>query len=61
MLLKKQSLEVCIPRVFVDPVGCLGHPQVYGIHNSWIALGVVFLHSLSKNFNTKLSPISFLG
>ncbi len=43
----------------VGPVGCLGHPQAYGLHHSCIELSLVFLHSLWKNFNTKLSPISF--
>ena len=41
------------------PVGCLRHPQAYGLHHSWIDLSLVFRHSLWKNFNTKLSPISF--
>ena len=43
----------------VGPVGFLGHPQAYGIHHSCVKLSLVFLHSLWKNFNTKLSPISF--
>ena len=43
----------------VGPVGCLGHPQAYCLHHSCIELSLVFLHSLWKNFNTKLSPISF--
>ena len=41
------------------PVECLGHPQAYDLHHSCIELSLVFLHSLWKNFNTKLSPISF--
>ena len=43
----------------VGPVGCLGHPQAYGLHHSYIEFSLVFLHSLWKNFNAKLSPISF--
>jgi hypothetical protein len=46
MLLKKESLELCKPRVLIYVQGFVGHPQAYGLHHSWIALGVVFLHSL---------------
>ena len=43
----------------VGPVGCLMHPQAYGLNHSCVELSLVFLHSLLKNFNTKFSPISF--
>ena len=47
-------------KIVVTTVGCLGHTQAYGLHHSCIDFSLVFLHSLwKKNFNTKLSPISF--
>jgi hypothetical protein len=61
MLLKKNKVERFANREFIGPVGCLVYAQAYGLHHSWIYLGVVFLRSISKNFNTKLSSISFYG
>jgi hypothetical protein len=42
----------------IGSVGCLGHPQAYGFHYPWIALGASPLILVKKN--TKFSPISFL-
>ena len=43
----------------VGPVGSFGHPQAYGLHHSWIALGASPLIPVKKLQNT-VSPISFL-
>ena len=43
----------------IGAVGCQGHPQDYGFNHSWITLSVVFLYSLSKNFNPKQSSHFF--
>ena len=46
-------------REYVGPVGLYSHPQAYGIHHPWIALGASPLIPVKKLRNT-ISPISFL-
>ena len=46
-------------RECVGPVGLSSHPQAYGLHHPWIALGASPLIPVKKLQNT-VSPISFL-
>ena len=57
---QKTKSEGLQPESCIGPVGCFGKPQAYGFHHPWMTPCLLFLHSLWKNFNTKLSPISFL-
>ena len=55
----KNKVWRCANRECSRSSGVPWHPQAYGVHHSCVELSLVFLHSLWKNFNTKLSPISF--
>ena len=54
-LIEKHKLHVCKPEC-VGPVGLSSHPQSYGIHHPWIALGATPLIPVKKLQNT-ISPI----
>ena len=41
--------------------GCWGIPKLMVFTNPWMILSLVFLHSLWKNFNTKILPFFFCG
>jgi hypothetical protein len=39
-VLKKQKFEDLQAEIFVHVVGCLGHPQAYGLDHPYILLGL---------------------
>ena len=55
----KNRSWTCANRECVGPVGLYSHPQAYGFHHPWIALGASPLIPVKKLQNT-VSPISFL-
>ena len=55
----KNRSWTCANRECVGPAGLSSHPQVYGLHHPWIALGASPLIHVKKLQNTD-SPISFL-
>ena len=55
----KNRSWTCANRECVGPAGLSSHPQAYGFHHPWIALGASPLIPVKKLQNT-VSPISFL-
>ena len=55
----KNRSWTCANRECVGPVGLSSHPQAYGLHHPWIALGASPPIPVKKLQNT-VSPISFL-
>ena len=55
----KNRSWTCANRECVGPAGLSSHPQAYGLHHPWIALGASPLIPVKKLQNT-VSPISFL-
>ena len=55
----KNRSWTCANRECVGPTGLSSHPQAYGIHHTWIALGASPPITVKKHQNT-VSPISFL-
>ena len=54
----KNRSWTCANRECVGPAGLSSHPQAYGLHHPWIALGASPLIPVKKLQNT-VSPISF--
>ena len=55
----KNRSWTCANRECVGPAGLSSHPQAYGLHHLWIALGASPPIPVKKLQNT-VSPISFL-
>ncbi len=55
----KNRSWTCANRECVGPAGLSSHPQAYGLHHPWIALGASSPIPVKKLQNT-VSPISFL-
>ena len=55
----KNRSWTCANRECVGPAGLSSHPQAYGLHHPWIALGASPPIHVKKLQNT-VSPISFL-
>ena len=55
----KNRSWTCANRECVGPAGLSSHPQAYGLHHPWIALGASPPIPVKKLQNT-VSPISFL-
>ena len=59
VFLWKNRGRACANRVCVGPMGLSSHPQTYGFHHTWIALGASPPIPMKKLQNT-VSLISFL-